>query len=157
MVLLSFLGAGLLISKSYKEWQESPGATSITTRPIKDLEFPIVTICPPKGSNTALYHDLVRVGDGGFTEKERSALKKSALKIFMERSHKEYIKSMLATSNPGNMDQVYQGYHSLPKPSYDGFKINIRSLNGTMTTPWYEGEFVEEYYKERSRIKRKEA
>ena len=64
VVCLGFLGAGLLISKSYKEWQESPVATSITTRPIKDLDFPIVTICPPKGFNTALYQTLSRLAMG---------------------------------------------------------------------------------------------
>ena len=71
MVILGFLGAGLLISKSYKEWQESPVATSITTRPINDLDFPIVTICPPKGSNTALYNDLVKAGNGSLSEKDK--------------------------------------------------------------------------------------
>ena len=98
VVCLGFIGAGLLISKSYKEWQESPVATSITTRPISDLDFPIVTICPPKGSNTALYHDLVKAGNGSLSEKDRSALKESAFKIFMERSHREYAKMMLAVS-----------------------------------------------------------
>ena len=93
----------MLISKSYKEWQESPVATSITTRPINDLDFPIVTICPPKGSNTALYHDLVKAGNGSLSEKDRSALKESAFKIFMLQSHKEYVKRMPAVSNLGNM------------------------------------------------------
>ena len=138
VVCLGFLGAGLLISKSYKEWQESPVATSITTRPINDLDFPIVTICPPKGSNTALYHDLVKAGNGSLSEKERSALKESAFKIFMERSHREYVKRMPAVSNLGNMDQVYKGYHSLPKPYLGGFEIKMQSLNGTITTPWYD-------------------
>ena len=50
-------------------------------------------------------------------------------------------------SNLGNMDQVYQGYHTLPKPLQNGFEIKMWNLNGTITTPWYGGEFVEEYYK----------
>ena len=147
VVILGFLGAGLLIGKSYKEWQESPVATSITTRPINDLDFPIVTICPPKGSNTALYHDLDKAGNGSLSEKDKTALKESAFKIFMEQSHKEYVKRMLAVSNLGNMDQVYQRYHTLPKPYFNGFEIKMWNLDGTITTPWYGGEFVEEYYK----------
>ena len=97
VVCLSFLGAGLLIGKSYKEWQESPVATSITTRPINGLDFPIVTICPPKGSNTALYHDLVSVGNGSLSEKERRALKESASKIFV------VIRQLSRTSVPASM------------------------------------------------------
>ena len=44
-------------------------ATSITTLPINDLDFSIVTICPPKGCNTALYLDLVKAGNGSLSEK----------------------------------------------------------------------------------------
>ena len=147
VVILGFTGAGLLIGKSYKEWQESPVATSITTHPIEELDFPIVTICPPEGSNTALYHDLVKAGNGSLSEEDKKALKESAFKIFLELSHREYVKRTLATSNKGNVDQVYQGYHSLPKPYFHGTEIRMQSLNGTITTPWYGGEFVEEYYK----------
>ena len=74
-------------------------------------------------------------------------MKESAFKIFMEQSHREYAKRMPAVSNLGNMDQVYQGYHTLPKPLQNGFEIKMWNLNGTITTPWYGGEFVEEYYK----------
>ena len=122
-------------------------ATSITTNPIEELDFPIVTICPPEGSNTALYHDLVKAGNGSLSEEDKKALKESAFKIFLELSHREYVKRTLATSNKGNVDQVYQGYHSLPKPYFHGTEIRMQSLNGTITTPWYGGEFVEEYYK----------
>ena len=122
-------------------------ATSITTRPINGLDFPIMTICPPKGSNTALYHDLVSVGNGSLSEKERRALKESASKIFVEQSHREYVKRMFANFNLGNIDQVIQGYHTLPKPYVNGFEIKMKSLNGTITTPWYGGDLVEEFYK----------
>merc|ERR1712218_257045 len=96
-VCLGFLGAGILIGKSYHEWQEKPIATSITTHPINDLDFPIVTVCPPKDSNTALYHDLVKAGNGTLTDMQRASLKESAYKIFLETTHKNYIKKMLAT------------------------------------------------------------
>ena len=57
---------------------------------------------------------------------------------------------MLATSNIGNMDQVYQGFQSLPTPSNhaNGFEIKMWNINGTITTPWYQEAFMEEYYKE---------
>ena len=58
IVCLGFIGAGYLIGRSYKEWQESPIATSIAIHPIDDLDFPVVSVCHPKDSSTALYHDL---------------------------------------------------------------------------------------------------
>ena len=150
IVCLGFILSGILITKSYKEWQKNPIATSITTHPIDDLDFPVVTICPPKDSNTALYHDLVKAGNGTLSDRDKPTLKEAAFRIFMEETHKEYVKKMFPTSNMGNMDQVLQGFHSLPKHynQENGFEIKMWNLNGTITTPWFGGEYVEEYYKE---------
>ena len=130
---------------------ENPIATSITTHPIDDLDFPVVSICPPKDSSTALYHDLVKAGNKTLSDKDRDALKEAAYAIFMEESHKDYVKAMLATSSPENMIQLYQGYHSLPKPYNHGSGLEIKmwNLNGTFTAPWNEQDYlVEEYCKE---------
>ena len=149
VVCLGFIGAGILIGKSYHEWKQSPIATSITTHPIDDLDFPVVTVCPPKDSNTALYHDLVKAGNGTLSDKERKILKESANEIFRTSTHKMYALEMLATSNIKNLDQVYQGYHTLPKPfkHENGFEMKMWNRNGTITTPRYGEDYVEEYYK----------
>ena len=150
IVCLGFIGAGVLIGKSYKEWQESPIATSITTHPIDDLDFPKVTICPPRDSNTALYHDLVRVGNGSLSSKDKDILKKATHETLIEGTHNDYAKKMSVTLHMGNLDQVLQGFHSMPTPcnhAYN-FKIKMWNLNGTITTPWFEGLFMEEYYQE---------
>ena len=150
IVCLGFIGAGVLIGKSYKKWQDSPIATSITTHPIEDLDFPVVTVCPPKDSNTALYHDLVKAGNGNLTEETRKTLNETAFKVFLVKPHEEHIERMMAASNIRNIDQVYQGFHSLPKPykSPNGYEIKMWNKNGTITTPWYGESYVKEYYKE---------
>ena len=71
IVVACFLIAIYMITGSYKEWQESPVSTTITTHPITELDFPTVTVCPPRGSNTALNHLLEKVKDVNFTEEER--------------------------------------------------------------------------------------
>ena len=149
-VCIGFIVAGILIGESYKEWQENPIATSITTHPIDDLDFPNVTICPPSGSNTALYHDLVAAGNRTLSDETRIILKGAAYKIFMEQTHKEYVKNMSVTMHMGNMEQVLQGFHSLPTPynEENGLKIRMWNLNGTITTPWFGEDYVEEYFKE---------
>ena len=107
-----------------------------------------MTLCPPRDSNTALYYDLVKAGERTLTDTERISLRESAKTIIMEASQRDYIKKMVAISNLGNMDQVYQGHHSLPKPyKTSAFEIKMWNLNGTITSPYYGGEFVEEYYK----------
>ena len=137
VVCLGFIGAGILIGKSYKEWQENPIATSITTHPIDDLDFPKVTICPPRDSNTALYHDLVKAGKEPLSDENRNELRRAVYDIFIEQHHMAYVKKMSVTSNMGNLDQIYQGFHSLPIPFNDanGLKIKMWNLNGTITTP----------------------
>ena len=146
LVCLGFITAGFLISKSYNEWQASPIATSITTHPIDDLDFPDVTICPPKDSNTALYHDLVKAGNRTLLDEKRRILREAAFKIFMEQPHKKYVKKMKPLSHMGNLNQAFQGFHSMPTPykSPNSFEIKMWNLNGTITTPWFGEDFVEE-------------
>ena len=54
IVTAGFVTAAILISNAYGAWVESPVSTVVTIRPISDLQFPEVTVCPPKGSNTIM-------------------------------------------------------------------------------------------------------
>ena len=63
IVALGFGFAAYLIGNSYSEWIESPVSTVVTTKPISELEFPDVTVCPPRGSNTVLNLIMERVQD----------------------------------------------------------------------------------------------
>ena len=107
-----------------------------------------MTVCPTKNSNTALYHDLVKASNE--SKGNRETLKRAAYEIFVEKTNKKYEKQMLAISNKGNMDQVLQGFHSLPTPYNYGNRLKIKmwNLNGTISTPWFGEDYVEEYYKE---------
>ena len=116
MVLCGFLGAIYLINDSYSDWQESPIATSISTHPIAELDFPTVTVCPPRGSHTALNHDLIKAGNQSLTQEDRENLKQAAYDIFTKGSHDEYVLAMVEAANPGNLEQIYQGYQSPPGP-----------------------------------------
>ena len=74
IVVASFAFAIREITNAFQEWQESPVSTTITTHPITELEFPAVTVCPPRGSNTAVNHLLEKVKHVNFTEEERQRL-----------------------------------------------------------------------------------
>ena len=67
----------MLINSSYSKWQESPIATTITTHPLDNLDFPIVTVCPPKGSHTSSYPDLVKADNASLGANEREELQSS--------------------------------------------------------------------------------
>ena len=60
VVTAGFSVAAILIQQSFSSWASSPITTTIETRPITDLDFPNVTVCPPRNSFTTLIPDLLR-------------------------------------------------------------------------------------------------
>ena len=150
IVCLCFCGAGYLIHSSYSAWQHSPVSTSITTHPIADLDFPTVTVCPPKGSHTALNYDLMKANDTSLTEKDRENLKKEILKVFIEPSHQEYVRILVAVANLENMKQTLKGFQSVPTPyaGNRGFEISLWDNNGSWNTPGFGEEYETKKYEE---------
>ena len=146
--------AGYLINDSYSDWLDSPISTTISTHPIDDLDFPTVTVCPHKGSHTALNHDLMKADNRSLTEKDREDLKQAVFITIIEPSHQDYIKSMVATANPSNLRQMYKGFQSPPKPDKDkGLEIRMWNYQGKFQTPFYKEQYDEEFYKKKQLIK----
>ena len=92
-VLVSFSLAGLLIQQSFADWSAHPVSSVISTHPIENLKFPNVTVCPPKGTNTALNYDLVKL-KSSFTPSEQEAINKNINEIFSEKETSLYIKTL---------------------------------------------------------------
>ena len=63
VVVVSFILSGVIIHQSFNAWNESPVRTTIETRPIDEIKFPKVTVCPPKNTYTNLNYDLGKMGD----------------------------------------------------------------------------------------------
>ena len=94
IVVACFAFAIREITIALHEWQESPVSTTITTHPITELEFPSVTVCPPRGSNTAVNHLLEKVKDVNFTKEERTTLLNISREVFLETPNKKLAKQM---------------------------------------------------------------
>ena len=149
IVICGFLVAGFLIKDSYSNWIASPIYTTIMTQPIDDLDFPTVTVCPPKDSYTALNYDLMKADNNSLTEGDREQLKDAVFKNIIQPSHANYIKTLLATANPENLRIMYEGFQSTPKPAeVTGFEVKMWNNSGTQKTPWFGEKYREEYYKE---------
>ena len=133
---LCFLGAGSLISKSYSGWQLSPIATSISTHSLKDLDFPTVAVCPPENSNTALNYDLLRAANYSFSKKDRERLTEAIWDNFVDKEHRSFADEMIAAANPGELEQMYNGYHSVPTPYSNGYQIVVWNSSGTTSSAW---------------------
>ena len=74
VVITGFTMAAVLIQQSFSSWADSPVSTTIETRPITDLVFPNVTVCPPRNSFTSLNPDLVMARDKTLSQEERNEL-----------------------------------------------------------------------------------
>merc|ERR1712223_423717 len=113
IVVACFALAIHMINDSYKEWQESPVSTTITTHPITELEFPTVTVCPPRGSNTALNHLLEKVKDVDFAKEERQELLDISREVFLEIPNKKYARQMTELLSIENMRSIVNGQASM--------------------------------------------
>ena len=74
VVIAGFIGAGVIINQSFSSWAESPISTTIETLPIREIDFPNVTVCPPRNSFTSLNPDLVSARNITFDEEKRKEL-----------------------------------------------------------------------------------
>ena len=124
IVVACFAAAISMISSSYKEWQESPVSTTISTHPITELEFPSVTVCPPWGSNTALNYLLEKVKNVNFTEKEREKLLDIAKEVFIDIPNKKHARQIMKTIGVENMRNVANNLYDLPE-------VIIKETNNT--------------------------
>ena len=147
IVVACFAIAIHMITSSYKEWQESPVSTTITTHPITELEFPTVTVCPPRGSNTALNHLLEKVKEVNFTEEERQELLEISKEVFIEIPNKKHAEKIPDLLNVENMRSIANGQAKMPEVDNKGV-ISIRSSEpeGSFSSPGfgdpeYEGDF----------------
>ena len=60
-----------MISQSFESWTASPITTTIETLPIEQVEFPKISVCPPKNTFTNLNYDLMRVENMTYNDTQR--------------------------------------------------------------------------------------
>ena len=121
--------------------------TTITTHPINELDFPTVTVCPPKGSNTALNFDLMRLRNRTFSFDDQEDLRKENIRSFVNIGHLTFVDKMLNAANPNNLGQVFSGFQSVPKLyGKAGFEISAWHSNGNLESPRFGQTFRKEDY-----------
>ena len=121
--------------------------TTITTHPINELDFPTVTVCPPKGSNTALNFDLMRLRNRTFSFDDQEDLRKEIIRSFVNIGHLTFVDKMLNAANPNNLGQVFSGFQSVPKLyGKAGFEISAWHSNGNLESPRFGQTFRQEDY-----------
>ena len=106
-----------------------------------------MTVCPPRGSNTALNHLLEKVKDVNFTEEEKKELLNISREVFIEIPNKKHAQKIRDLLSVENMRSIANGQASLPEIDKEGV-ISIRSSEpeGSFSSPGfgdpeYKGDF----------------
>ena len=108
VVIGGFIAAGIMIYQSFEDWHENPVKTTIETKPMTEITFPKVTVCPPKNTYTDLNYDLIMTENVTLTRDTRKQLTNYALELLWEHMYKS-IKSGL--NKLQEKDRFYNWYH----------------------------------------------
>ena len=111
IVITGFSVAGFMINASFQSWADSPIKTTIETRPISEIKFPKVTVCPPKNTYTDLNYDLMAADNVTLTKKMRRELNIHALEVidkhfYLNKTYLAYINKHFESSQKLRKDGI---------------------------------------------------
>ena len=155
VVLIGFTVAGVLIQQSFATWARSPISTTIETRPISELDFPGVIICPPKKSFTSLYPDLVASRNIDFTQEKRKELSDFVPDAAYDETFKAKYEEFLEFKRGEKLSHWYTGISLMGVPyvssSYKRYLLLTSALNGSFSTPYFGKPFDDNQFECRYR------
>ena len=108
VVIAGFTGAGVLIHQSFEGWADSPIKTTVETVAVEKLTFPVLTVCPPKDTDTDLNYDLMMTQNMTLDIKTRNELYDYALELLLDQLNKEFMTNL---SKLEDNDRYYNWYH----------------------------------------------
>ena len=155
VVMAGFTGAGILIYQSFQSWEESPVKTTIETRPIEEMTFPKVTVCPPKNTYTDLNYDLVMTKNKTINETIRNELTYYALELLNDNLHNTIMKNLSMLHEDNRFHNWYHGYTQVVVPYVDDkfaldgdtpytsvmYDVATSAVSGTISTQYFGDKF----------------
>ena len=143
IVVTGFSLAFCLINSSYTDWQASPIATSITTHPISELDFPTITVCPPEGSNTALNYDLARARNITLSVRDREALINLTKAMLIDKESSDFVLLARSLVDEENILELFENKPGLtfPLPPLSptrskSFRHHLRICDEVLSVEW---------------------
>ena len=174
IVITGFTISGILIFQSFKQWNKSPVGTSEETLPISEISFPRITVCPPKGTHTALNYFLDKLKhEDNFLDKEtRMTLNATASKLVEERESWELMVDSLVFKErrkfrnwyegittasfqferirlPDSIMQTIENRASAENPYWvysQNFRMETNATSGSIETPWFGRSYEKETF-----------
>ena len=126
IVFAGFTGAGIMINISFKQWEENPITTTIESRPITELTFPKVTVCPPRNTYTDLNYDLKMTKNMSLDNDTRNEHLEYALELLYDPLYKSVMRNL---SMLEENDRYYNWYHGYRKFNFPVFTTKYNFPN----------------------------
>ena len=143
VVTTGFTLAGGLIHQSFSSWASSPISTTIETRPIREIDSPNVTVCPPRNSFTSLIPDLLSSRTIKFDQEKRKELSAYVPHAAFDAAYKAYKRER----GERKYSNWYTGISKMRVPYFDkSFKAKTYDFltiapNGSFSTPYFGERF----------------
>ena len=148
VVIAGFTGAGVLIYRSFQDWDENPVTTTIETRPITEITFPKVTVCPPKDTYTDLNYDLMMTENMTLDNDTRDELANYAVELLFDPLYDKLMSDMGTLLDEDKYFNWYHGYAELRLPfgphagQHDlNYEVTTTALSGNISTQYFGDNF----------------
>ena len=148
VVITGFSAAGVLINQSFQAWSLSPISTTVETRPISEITFPKVTVCPPKDTYTDLNYDLMMIENMTLDTDTRNELKNYALEQLNNHLYETIKKDLNFLTEEDRFYNWYLGYTKLQLPYQDDedehavtYHIETFAESGHIATQYFGDKF----------------
>ena len=143
VVIAGFTGSFILIQKSFSSWADSPISTTIETLPIREIDFPNVTVCPPRNSFTSLNPDLLISRNITFDQEKRKELSDyvpyAAYDLTYKANGGEYEEFLEGERKYSDWYRGISGFE-LTKTRFSSTKyydFHTAAPNGSFSTPYF--------------------
>ena len=129
----------MIIYQSFEDWNNNPVKTTIDTRPMVEIKFPKVTVCPPKNTYTDLNYDLMMTENMTLDDKTRKILLKYAMDILYTQVYENVTKENI-TNDRNNTKHFHNSEERLFDHLYETLKTNMSMLtDNDKYFNWYFG------------------
>ena len=147
VVCLGFVLSVILISQSFRGWSDSPVSTTVSTHSISELDFPVITVCPPEASLTSLNQDLETVKHQSLSEHQKTQLIEYVSEAVFDSDIERKYQYLVNYKENDTLNNWYQGYSEINfpwKPDLDSkkyFWLKTSAASGTFSTPYFREAF----------------
>ena len=153
VVIAGFSGAGVLIYQSFADWAGSPVSTTIETLPITKLEFPNVTVCPPRNTFTSLNPDLVMARNFTFSRTMRNDISSHVPNVVLRANYDNDYNKFFAFNRGETFMNWYLGITKVARferksEYYKEYQLETTSISGSVSTPSFKQPFNEELFED---------